>query len=99
MLHKCFAGRAVPGDDVDDSGRQTDFDADFRKCQRGERRKFRWLENNLVMIWFWVLNFSVLHYMGLFSRIDFVSAGAIFHANMRSGKFHGMIWPTTPHAA
>ena len=24
------------------------------------------------------------------------SAGAIFHANMRSGKFHGMIWPATP---
>ena len=24
------------------------------------------------------------------------SAGAIFHATMRSGKFHGMIWPTTP---
>jgi hypothetical protein len=24
------------------------------------------------------------------------SAGAIFHASMSSGKFHGMIWPTTP---
>jgi hypothetical protein len=24
------------------------------------------------------------------------SAGAIFHASMRRGKFHGMIWPTTP---
>ena len=24
------------------------------------------------------------------------SAGAIFHAAMRSGKFHGMIWPATP---
>jgi len=23
-------------------------------------------------------------------------AGATFHANMRRGKFHGMIWPTTP---
>jgi hypothetical protein len=23
-------------------------------------------------------------------------AGAIFQASMRSGKFHGMIWPTTP---
>jgi len=26
------------------------------------------------------------------------SAGAIFHANIRSGKFHGTIWPTTPTA-
>jgi hypothetical protein len=24
------------------------------------------------------------------------SAGATFHASMRRGKFHGMIWPTTP---
>jgi hypothetical protein len=24
------------------------------------------------------------------------SAGAIFHAAIISGKFHGMIWPTTP---
>jgi hypothetical protein len=24
------------------------------------------------------------------------SAGAIFHAAISSGKFHGMIWPTTP---
>ena len=24
------------------------------------------------------------------------SAGATFHANISSGKFHGMIWPTTP---
>ena len=24
------------------------------------------------------------------------SAGATFHATMSSGKFHGMIWPTTP---
>jgi hypothetical protein len=24
------------------------------------------------------------------------SAGAIFHASMRSGKFQGMIWPATP---
>ncbi len=24
------------------------------------------------------------------------SAGAIFHASIRSGKFHGMIWPATP---
>ena len=24
------------------------------------------------------------------------SAGAIFHAAIRSGKFHGMIWPATP---
>ena len=24
------------------------------------------------------------------------SAGATFHASMRSGKFHGMIWPATP---
>ncbi|MNR36230.1 hypothetical protein D3C85_1541280 [compost metagenome] len=23
-------------------------------------------------------------------------AGAIFHAAIRMGKFHGMIWPTTP---
>jgi len=26
------------------------------------------------------------------------SAGAIFHASMSNGKFHGMIWPTTPQA-
>ena len=24
-------------------------------------------------------------------------AGAIFHASMSSGKFHGMTWPTTPN--
>ena len=24
------------------------------------------------------------------------SAGAIFHASINSGKFHGMIWPATP---
>ncbi|MNR63848.1 hypothetical protein D3C85_1862950 [compost metagenome] len=24
------------------------------------------------------------------------SAGASFHTAMRMGKFHGMIWPTTP---
>ena len=24
------------------------------------------------------------------------SAGAIFHASMSSGKFHGMTWPATP---
>ncbi|MNW18742.1 hypothetical protein D3C71_2184240 [compost metagenome] len=24
------------------------------------------------------------------------SAGAIFHASISSGKFHGMIWPQTP---
>ena len=24
------------------------------------------------------------------------SAGAIFHAAIINGKFHGMIWPTTP---
>ena len=24
------------------------------------------------------------------------SAGAIFHESIRSGKFHGMIWPATP---
>ena len=23
-------------------------------------------------------------------------AGAIFHASISSGKFHGMIWPATP---
>jgi hypothetical protein len=26
------------------------------------------------------------------------SAGAIFHASMRSGKFHGMTWAATPRA-
>jgi hypothetical protein len=25
-----------------------------------------------------------------------VSAGPSFHAAISSGKFHGMIWPTTP---
>ena len=24
------------------------------------------------------------------------SAGAIFHASISNGKFHGMIWPATP---
>ena len=32
-------------------------------------------------------------------RISAASAGAIFHASMSSGKFHGMIWPTTPIAS
>ena len=27
------------------------------------------------------------------------SAGAIFQASISSGKFHGMIWPTTPTGA
>ena len=27
------------------------------------------------------------------------SAGAIFHASISSGKFHGMIWPATPSGA
>ncbi len=27
------------------------------------------------------------------------SAGAIFHAAISSGKFHGMIWPQTPSGA
>ncbi len=26
-------------------------------------------------------------------------AGAIFQASIRSGKFHGMIWPQTPSAS
>ena len=27
------------------------------------------------------------------------SAGPIFQASISSGKFHGMIWPTTPSGA
>ena len=30
------------------------------------------------------------------TQLPMASAGAIFHASMRSGKFHGMTWPTTP---
>ena len=30
------------------------------------------------------------------TQLPAASAGASFHAAMRSGKFHGMIWPTTP---
>src|ERR1700681_431238 len=29
-------------------------------------------------------------------QLPAASAGAIFHAAISSGKFHGMIWPTTP---
>ena len=28
--------------------------------------------------------------------LPIASAGATFHASISSGKFHGMIWPTTP---
>ncbi|MOA61832.1 hypothetical protein D3C78_1870690 [compost metagenome] len=29
-------------------------------------------------------------------QLPAASAGASFHAAISSGKFHGMIWPTTP---
>src|SRR6266567_4089512 len=29
-------------------------------------------------------------------QLPAASAGAIFHAPISSGKFHGIIWPTTP---
>ncbi len=31
--------------------------------------------------------------------LPIASAGAIFQASIRSGKFHGMIWPQTPNAS
>ena len=30
------------------------------------------------------------------TQLPAASAGAIFQAAISSGKFHGMIWPTTP---
>ena len=30
------------------------------------------------------------------TQLPAASAGASFHTAMRIGKFHGMIWPTTP---
>ena len=30
------------------------------------------------------------------TQLPATSAGAIFQAAISSGKFHGMIWPTTP---
>ncbi len=30
------------------------------------------------------------------TQLPATSAGASFHAAISSGKFHGMIWPTTP---
>ena len=30
------------------------------------------------------------------TQLPVVSAGPSFHAAISSGKFHGMIWPTTP---
>ena len=33
------------------------------------------------------------------TQFPIASAGAIFHASMSSGKFHGMTWPTTPSGA
>ena len=30
------------------------------------------------------------------TQLPAASAGASFHAAIRMGKFHGMIWPTTP---
>ena len=32
-------------------------------------------------------------------QLPAASAGAIFHTPMRIGKFHGMIWPTTPRGS
>ena len=42
---------------------------------------------------------SGVYFAGLMTTVlPAASAGATFHANISSGKFHGMIWPTTPHA-
>ncbi len=48
MLHQRFAGRAVAGDNVDDSWRQSNFRADFGEGQRGQRRELRRLEHDGV---------------------------------------------------
>ena len=45
-------------------------------------------------------SFRIDHGVGLagFSTVQLpaASAGATFHAAIRSGKLNGMIWPTTP---
>lgn len=40
---------------------------------------------------------SRVHGAGLITTVlPIANAGAIFQASINSGKFHGMIWPTTP---
>src|SRR2546429_4895425 len=46
MLHQCFAGRSVAGDDVHDAGRQPHFLADLRKRKRRQGCKFRGLQHD-----------------------------------------------------
>ncbi len=42
---------------------------------------------------------SGVYFAGLMTTVlPAASAGATFHANISSGKFHGMTWPTTPQA-
>src|ERR1019366_1240132 len=42
---------------------------------------------------------SGVYFAGLITTVlPAASAGATFHANISSGKFHGITWPTTPHA-
>ncbi len=46
MCDERFAGRAVAGDDVHDAGGRSDFLANVREGQRGERSEFRGLQDD-----------------------------------------------------
>src|SRR5579864_5784077 len=48
MLDQCLAGPAVSGDDVDDTGGETGFLAEFGEKQRGQGSKLGWLQDHSV---------------------------------------------------
>src|SRR5207253_9387151 len=48
VLHDQLAGRAIAGQDVDDSGRQADLLAYLGEGERGDRREFRGLQDDRV---------------------------------------------------
>ncbi len=48
MFHQCLAGRAVSGNDVDDTGGQSGLLTKFSEGERGQRSEFRGLQHDCV---------------------------------------------------
>ena len=46
MLHQCFAGRSIAGDDVYDASGEADLLADMRKSERRQGRELRGLQHD-----------------------------------------------------
>ena len=64
------------------------LDVDFAELRRGNRSPTR-SSQTMMLAGVCSAGFST-------TQLPAASAGASFHTAISSGKFHGMIWPTTP---